>query len=357
MNGPRAVPRPPAFVTRLAQEPLILLALALALLLVTLLSLAVGAVSIRVDAILRILWELLSGNPADTREATVLLGVRLPRVLLAIVVGAGLGTAGAALQGLFRNPLADPGLIGVSGGAAVAAAATIVYGAGLTMLLPTWLGPWLLPINAFLGALIVTAIVYGIAWRQEGMDVATLLLAGIALNAITMAGLGLLVFLSNDIQLRSLNLWMLGSLAYAPWPQLLPVIPLVLLAMLGLMAHARPLNALLLGESEAFHVGFPIERVKRRLIVLSALAAGAAVALTGIIGFVGLMVPHLVRRLLGPDHRWLLPGSALLGACLLLLADLLARTIVLPAELPVGVVTSTIGGPFFLWLLFRGRRL
>ena len=357
MSEPRAVTPPPTFVSRLAQEPLILLGLALSLLVVTLLSLAVGAVPIRVEAILRILWELLGGSGADTREATVLLGVRLPRVLLAIVVGAGLGTAGAALQGLFRNPLADPGLIGVSGGAAVAAAATIVHGAALTAQLPAWLDPWLLPVNAFLGALAVTSIVYAVAWRQEGMDVATLLLSGIALNAITMAGLGLLVFLSNDIQLRSLNLWLLGSLAYAPWPQLVPVIPLVVLAMLGLMSQARPLNALLLGESEAFHIGFPIERVKRRLIVLAALAAGASVALTGIIAFVGLMVPHLVRRLLGPDHRWLLPGSALLGATLLLLADLLARTIVLPAELPVGVITSMVGGPFFLWLLFRGRRL
>lgn len=357
MSEPTVVSRPPSLAARLAQEPLLLLALALLLVVATLLSLAIGAVPIRVDAILQILWDLIGGSTADTREATVLLGVRLPRVVLAAVVGAGLGAAGAALQGLFRNPLADPGLIGVSGGAAVSAAATIVYGAGLTAMLPPWLGPWLLPINAFLGALIVTAVVYGIAWRQEGMDVATLLLAGIALNAIAMAGLGLLVFLSDDIQLRSLNLWLLGSLAYAPWQQLLPVIPLVLLAMLGLFAQARPLNALLLGESEAFHVGFPIERVKRRLIVLSALAAGAAVALTGMIGFIGLMVPHLVRRVLGPDHRWLLPGSALLGATLLLLADLVARTIVLPAELPVGVVTAMIGGPFFLWLLFKGRRL
>lgn len=323
------------------------------LLVALLLSLGLGALEIAPDRIVAILWQALLGEAGSDTESAVLLAVRLPRVALAVAVGAGLATAGAALQGLFRNPLADPQLIGISGGAAMAASGTIVLGGPLLAALPAALVPWALPTAAFLGALTVTGLIYAFSLRRGGLDLATLLLAGVALNAIAMSTLGLFTYMSDDQQLRDLNLWMLGSLAGAPWAQVLPVLPLIALAVSGIVAMARPLNALLLGEAEAFHIGFRVERVKRQLVVCAALAAGAAVALTGIIGFVGLMVPHLVRLMIGPDHRALLPVAALLGASIMLLADLVARLVVLPAELPVGVVTAFAGAPFFLWLLAR----
>ncbi|MGH6940859.1 FecCD family ABC transporter permease [Hypericibacter sp.] len=286
-------------------------------------------------------------------EQSVLIHVRLPRVVLAVLVGASLAVSGAALQGLFRNPLADPSLLGITGGATVAAAGAIIFGAPLAAALPLALAAWFLPLSAFIGAMVVTAIIYAISVRQEGMDIATLLLAGIAINAVSAAGLGLLTFLAPDGQLRDIMFWLLGSLAGTGWPQLWPVAIMILVAIGLIVRLARPLNALLLGEAEAFHVGFAIEPIKRQLVIVTALAAGAAVALTGTIGFVGLLVPHFARFLVGADHRRLLPASALLGASLLLIADLIGRLIVLPAELPIGVVTSFVGAPFFLWRLRR----
>lgn len=323
-----------------------------------LLALGIGAVPISPIQILSILAERF-GLPGfaetSTAEFAVMLSIRMPRVVLAVVVGAGLAVSGAALQGLFRNPLADPALLGVTGGAGLAAATAILFGGGLLATLPSAVAPWFLPGAAFLGALTVTALVYGVAARREGMDLGTLLLAGIALNALAGAGLGLITFVSEDRQLRDITFWMLGSLAGTAWQQLLPVAAMIGTALILLFRLARPLNAMLLGESEAFHIGFPVESMKRQLVVITALASGAAVALTGTIGFVGLLVPHLARLIVGPDHRRLLPVSALFGATLLLFADLIGRLVVLPAELPIGVVTSFVGAPFFLWLLLRGE--
>lgn len=327
----------------------VLLALLLAALL---LGLGRGAIAIPPDVLL---LGLLSGGLEDPRQELVLFAIRLPRVILGALVGAGLAMAGACLQGLFRNPLADPGLIGVTSGAGLAAAAAIVLGGLLQGLLPGVLMTLLLPLAAFAGALVVTLLVYRLARRDGRTDVATLLLAGVALNAIAGAGIGLLIFLSDDQQLRDINFWLLGTLNGATWERLLPALPFMLLPLLLLPRLGRLLNALLLGEEEARHLGFRVERGKRLAVLLTALAAGAGVALTGAIGFVGLVVPHLVRLALGPDHRLLLPASGLLGAALLLLADLLARTLVLPAELPIGILTSCVGGPFFLWLLLRRR--
>ncbi len=301
------------------------------------------------------------------REETVLLAIRLPRAVLAVLVGAALAVSGAALQGLFRNPLADPGLIGVSTGAALAAAATIVLGNSLAVALSTRFGfelpasggPSLgflaLPVAAFCGGLVSTFLVYRIATRAGQTDVATLLLAGVAMNAISAAGVGLLIFLSDDQQLRDLNFWMLGSLGGVTWTKIGTVAPFILGASIALVLFSRHLNALLLGEREAQHLGFRIEWTKRAIVLLVALATGASVAVTGVIGFIGLVVPHLVRLSLGADHKTLLPASMLLGASLLLVADLAARSIVLPAELPIGILTSCVGGPFFLWLLMRAR--
>jgi iron complex transport system permease protein len=213
----------------------------------------------------------------------------------------------------------------------------------------------LLPAAAFAGGLIAVGLVYRIASRDGRTDVATLLLAGVAINAIAAAGIGCMVFVSDDQQLRTLNFWMLGSLGGATWGKLLPALPLALVGILVLPLLARHLNALLLGEREALHLGIDVERAKRLIVVLAALATGATVALTGVIGFVGLVVPHLVRLAIGPDHRVLMPASLLLGATLALVADLGARSLVLPAELPIGILTSLVGGPFFLWLLL-GRR-
>ncbi len=335
-------------------------ALAVLLAVTVLVSVSHGAVSVSAGQVLAILareigialpWEF------GQREETVLLSIRLPRMLLGLVTGAALAVAGAVLQGLFRNPLADPALIGVSSGAALAAVATIVLGGTLAAFMPPGLRPFLLPAAAFLGGLLVTLLVYRIASRDGQVDVATMLLAGVALNAVASAGIGLMVFISTDQQLRDLNFWLLGSLGGVTWTTLLPALPLIGLPVLVLPLLWRRLNALLLGEGQAFHLGFDVERTKRVLVVLAALTAGASVALTGVIGFVGLVVPHLIRLSVGPDHRILLPGAVLLGAALMLIADLFARTVVLPAELPIGVLTAFVGGPFFLWLLLRGRRM
>ena len=287
------------------------------------------------------------------REQAVLMSIRLPRTLLGIMSGAALAVSGAALQGLFRNPLADPALIGVSTGAALAAVGAIVLGSGVSTL-PA-VNALLLPVAAFAGGLLATGLVYRIASRAGRTDVATMLLAGVAVNAIASAGIGLLVFVSTEPQLRDLSFWLLGSLGGITRAKALTAAPFILAAVAALPLLARHLNALLLGEREALHLGFHVERTKRLVVALAALATGASVALTGVIGFIGLVVPHLVRLMIGPDHRTLLPAVVLLGASLMLVADLVARTIVLPAELPIGILTSCVGGPFFLWLLVRRR--
>ena len=296
----------------------------------------------------------LAPLPAEhARDAAVLGVVRAPRVLMAALIGAGLGAAGAAMQGLFRNPLADPGLIGVSAGAALAAVAAIVLGGSLFGAAAGLVGLWLLPLAAFAGGLLATLLMARLGTVGGVASVATLLLAGVAVNALAGALTGVLVFMADDRQVRDITFWTLGSLAGARWAQLPVVLALVGVPLLLLCALARPLNALLLGEAEAFHLGVRVEAVKRLAVVLAAVAVAAGVAFTGLIGFVGLVVPHLVRLGFGADHRLVLPGAALLGAALLVLADLAARSLAAPAELPVGVVTALLGAPFFLWLLRR----
>jgi iron complex transport system permease protein len=280
----------------------------------------------------------------------VLLSIRLPRIGLAILAGAGLAVCGAALQALFRNPLADPGLLGISSGAALGAGLMIVAGP----LNPfARLGGFAVPLAAFLGALAATGAVQVCSGNRARRAPSTLLLAGIAVNALAGAGIGLLSWLADDAALRNFTFWTLGSLSAATWPLLAPVALLVVPAVALLARQAAALNALLLGEAEAGHLGIDVRRLKAQVIALSALAVGAVVAVTGIVGFVGLVAPHLVRLAIGPDHRTLLPGTALAGALLLGGADLGARTLAAPAELPIGLLTALIGGPFFLWLLRR----
>lgn len=332
------------------RRPLILVLLGGVLLLLTLLSLGIGAVKLSPAQVVAALID----PAADPRAALVMNAIRLPRLLLGALVGACLAGAGAAMQGLFRNPLADPGLIGISGGAAVAAVAAIVFGGRL----PYFAGPALVPSAAFLGSLLATGATLLLAKRfQRGLGrasgVAGLLLAGLAVTTITMAGVGFMTYLSDDRQMRDISYWTLGSMANGGWRGVSWVFPAAVIALGGLLLYARALDALALGEREAAHLGVPVARLRFILVVLAALGVGAATAFCGVIGFLGLLGPHLARLILGAGHRFMLPGAMLLGAALLMLADIGARTIMAPAELPVGLVTNLIGGSFFLWLLSR----
>ena len=334
------------------------IALGLLLVLVLWLSLALGPVSLPLGDTLRAALRLL-GLPltadASLQQAELILSqIRMPRTLLGLAVGMVLALCGVAMQGLFRNPLADPGLVGVSSGAALGAAVAIVGGAAFGGL-PEAFAPYLLSACAFVGGLLVTALVYRLGRRDGQTNVATMLLAGIALTALAGAAIGLFTYLADDATLRTLTFWNLGSLNGASYARLWPLLLATLAVALWLPRRALALNALLLGESEARHLGFDVERLKRELVFCTALGVGAAVAAAGLIGFIGLVVPHLMRLLVGPDHRLLLPASALAGASLLLLADLVARLALAPAELPIGIVTALIGAPFFLYLLVRGR--
>lgn len=341
----------------------LLLALAGIMLLISVLSLGTGAVSIAPERVMQVLWTALSGenDPALAGERLVIIGIRLPRTLLGLLVGATLAVSGALMQGLFRNPLADPGLAGVSSGAGLAAAITIVLGPSIAVSLGWGDAPppfAVLPIAAFCGSLLVTWLLYALSTRNGETRVATLLLAGVALAALTGAATGLLSFMSDDRQLRDLTFWSLGSIGGASFDKLFVVAPALLPVLIAVPFLARGLNAMSLGEAEAFHLGMPVQRIKRLTLLLVSIAVGAAVSVSGVIGFVGLVVPHLLRLLAGADHRLLLPASALLGGSLLVAADCLARVIVAPAELPIGILTAAIGAPFFLWLLLtRSREL
>lgn len=293
----------------------------------------------------------LSSAPLDDTTAAVLYAIRAPRVVAAFAVGAALAAGGAAMQSLFRNPLADPGLLGVSSGAALAAVSVIVLGEKVMHVVPPELRPWCLPVAAFLGGLVSTVVVYRIARREGVALVGTLLLAGIAINALTSAGIGMLVFIADDQQLRTLIFWTMGGFGAVTWTAILPALLVLLVSVPTLLPAAHLLDALALGEREAGHVGVDVERLKRRLVAQVALAVGAGVAISGIVGFVGLIAPHIVRLLMGPSHRTLLPAAALFGGAFLVMADVLARVLVAPAELPIGVLTALVGGPFFLWLL------
>ncbi|AHI74937.1 FecCD family ABC transporter permease [Burkholderia thailandensis] len=293
----------------------------------------------------------LASDAALRQARAVLVDIRAPRVALALLVGAGLGAAGAAMQGLFRNPLADPGLIGVSSGAALGAAALIVLGPLFAA--PVAIG--LLPVAAFAGALAVAAIVYRLAIAHGRLALPLLLLAGIAINALAGAAIGLLTYVADDAQLRSLTFWSLGSVGGAQWRTIAAVAPLALAGCALLARERHALNALQLGEAEAMHLGVPVPRVKRRVLVGAAMCVGALVSCTGAIGFIGLVAPHCVRLAAGPDQRIAMPGAALFGALLAVAADLAARTLAAPAEIPLGILTALIGAPFFLALLWKRR--
>lgn len=329
------------------------------LILVALISCGTGAVEIspaQVCAIIAKQVHLPLPVEYNTQQEAVLLAIRLPRVVLALLVGAALAVSGTALQGLFQNPLTEPGLIGVSSGATLGAVAIVVLGHQWFAPLIATLGIYALPVASFCTALAVTILVYRLSQYGGKTMVNTVLLAGIAFNALAGALTGVLIYYASDAQLRSITFWTLGSLGGATWENVSAILPFILLAIPVLLFMSKSLNAFTLGESNAAHLGINTERTKQLVIVLSTMAVGAAVSVSGIIMFVGLIVPHMLRLLSGPDHRTLLPASALLGATLLVLADVLARTVFHPAEIPIGIVTSLIGAPFFIYILLDQRK-
>lgn len=313
--------------------------LALTLALITLLATGFGALRLPVT----LLW-----NGTDDALRQIWFTIRLPRVLLALVIGGSLALAGCVMQGLFRNPLADPGLLGISSGAACAVALWVV----LPVTLPALLMLYAPMLAAFLGALAATLVIFLLS-QQRDSSLSRLLLVGIAINALCGAAVGVLSWVSNDAQLRQLSLWGMGSLGSAQWSTLLAVTSLMIPTVLIIWRLAGALNLLQLGDEEAHYLGVDVRVVQRILLLCSALLVASAVAVSGVIGFIGLVVPHLMRMWLGSDHRAVIPGSVLAGAFLLLIADTLARTAVAPAEMPVGLLTSLLGAPWFLWLIFR----
>lgn len=290
-------------------------------------------------------------SAGDEGLRQIWLTIRLPRVLLALLVGAALALSGCVMQGLFRNPLADPGLLGISGGASLMVACWLVLPVSVPVLVALY-APML---AAFIGSLAVMVVIYLLSKTAES-GLSRLLLVGIAINALCGAGVGVLSWISNDAQLRQLSQWGMGSLGQTEWLTLGVAATLILPASVVIWRVAQPLNLLQLGEEEAHYLGVNVPVLQRLLLVCSALLVATAVAISGIISFVGLVVPHLMRIWLGPDHRGLVPGSLLAGAGLLLIADTVARTAVAPAEMPVGLLTSLLGAPWFLWLIFRQRR-
>lgn len=320
--------------------------------LTALLSLQIGATDV---TLMHMLAKVLVGEVLSPLERVVLFDIRLPRLAMGTLVGAALAVSGVVMQGLFRNPLADPGIVGISAGAGLGAILAIVLGAHLPIWLTDLTGDHLTPLIAFLGGWGTILLLYRVSTRHGRTSVATMLLAGIALAALAGALSGILVFVANDQQLRDLTFWGLGSLAGANWAKVFAAGPMILLSIAAALTLGRGLNGLAMGEATAAHIGIDVQKLKSITILVVAGATGAAVAVSGGIGFVGIVVPHLLRLASGPDHRTLLLNAALLGASLLILADVIARSIIAPAELPIGIVTAVLGAPVFLWILLKRR--
>jgi iron complex transport system permease protein len=337
----------------------ILVCLGISLVAVFLFSLSIGQMFIPVNEIVVIFLKklgLFSSVETDPVHETVLLSIRLPRLVMTTLIGVALGVSGAALQGLFRNPLVEPGLIGVSTGASVAVVTVIVLGGALNLDRHSIGMSAVTSICAFGGGLLATMLVMQIGKQMGPSTIAMLILAGVAVNALCGALMGLMIFYADENQLHMFTFWTLGDLGGANWKSLLIACPLLIVGSVFLLRYTNALNAIALGESEAFHMGVDVSRVKNLIIFFSALAVGAAVSLAGAIGFVGLVVPHLIRVTFHSDNRLVMPGSAIGGPLLLIVSDMIARTIVTPAELPIGVVTALIGTPFFIFLLIRSKR-
>jgi iron complex transport system permease protein len=320
-----------------------------------LLSACVGAVQLSIEEIFNIIRHK-AGNESvivSLIHEGLFFQIRLPRTFLCVLVGASLSVSGAMMQSLFRNPIVEPGLIGTSAGSALGAALIIVLGKASFFDSLSFFGDLLMPLCAFIGGLIATMLVYYFSASLNKVNISIMILAGIAINAIANGATGFLAYIARDPQARSITFWSLGSLSGANWKIVLIVACSTVAGLLLSLRFAKPLNALQLGDSEAGYLGVHTERLKISVILINTLLVSVATSMVGIIAFVGLIVPHFLRLLKGSDNRYLMIGSALLGAIVLIVADIICRIVIAPAEMPIGIVTAFVGAPVFLWLLGR----
>ncbi len=318
---------------------------------VLLCAIAFGAVAILPSDMFAAIKHFFQGkNPANIYEG-VFIQLRLPRVLLCTITGAILSVSGVLMQGLFRNPIVEPGLVGTSAGAALGASLIFVMANKINPAIKSFAGPFLLPIAAFLGALAATYTVYSLARNTKRVSIMSLLLIGIAVNAICLSGTGFMSYIARDPQARSITFWNLGTFSGASWLQVFIVGTIATIIFILSLRYSKQLNALLLGEEEATYLGVDADKLKRRILLLNTAMVSVATAFVGVISFMGLIVPHVLRLLIGSDNKKLLPASMLLGATLLTLADMCARLVLAPAEVPIGIITSLVGAPIFIILL------
>ena len=326
-------------------------ALVILLIVMLLCAIAFGAVSIKVSDMFSAVMHFFQGKePANIYEG-VFMQIRLPRVLLCAITGAILASSGVLMQGLFRNPIVEPGLIGTSAGAAFGASVVFVLSASLSPVVKSIAGPFLVPIFAFAGGLIATFMVYSLAKNVQRISITSLLLIGIAINAVGLSGTGFMSYIARDPQARSIIFWNLGTFSGATWMQVFITGIVAAIIFIIALRYSKQLNALLLGEEEASYLGVDTEKLKRRIMIINTAMVSVATAFVGVISFMGLIVPHVIRLLIGSDNKRLLPASMLAGAILLTLADMAARLLLAPAEIPIGIITSLVGAPVFIILL------
>ncbi|TWI80392.1 iron complex transport system permease protein [Lacibacter cauensis] len=325
--------------------------LILLLVVVLICSIAFGAVSILPSEMASAIQHFLNGKGPQGIYESVFLQLRLPRVLLCAITGAVLAVSGVLMQGLFRNPIVEPGLVGTSAGAAFGASLVFVLGVNMSPAIKAMTGPLLVPLFAFAGALLATWIVYALSKHTKHVSIVSLLLVGIAVNAIGLSGTGFMSYIARDPQARSITFWNLGTFSGASWLQVVIVATVAAIIFFIALRYTKELNALLLGEEEAGYLGVDADKLKRRIMLLNTAMVAVVTAFVGVISFMGLIVPHILRLLIGSDNKKLLPASMLLGAALLCLADVLARLLLAPAEIPIGIITSFVGAPVFILLL------
>ena len=318
------------------------------------LGVSIGPALVDFTALGTSLASIWGGSDAADFNLTIINNIRIPRAILAVLIGCALAISGASLQGICRNPLADPGLLGISSGAAAAAVTGIVFMTQWTV--PDVIRPYLLPLLAFAGAALTAFTINRMAQVNGQLHIVTLLLAGIALNALFAAIIGMMSYVADDQSLRLITYWLMGSLGAATWQNIAIITPILGVAIWGIFRRRHELNLLLLGEANAKFMGVRVERIKKELLWLNALAVGVAVSVSGIIGFIGLVVPHILRITLGSDYRHLLLHAMLLGGSVMLLADLVSRMVAAPAEVPIGVITSILGAPVFILLLIKQKK-
>jgi iron complex transport system permease protein len=319
--------------------------------LIMLASIQWGAVSITNKQMADAIQDFFQGKTPSSIYEGVFLQIRLPRVLLCLFSGAILSVSGVFMQGLFRNPLVEPGIIGTSAGAAFGASIVFVLAAYLSIEWKSLVGPLLVPLFAFMGAILATYLVYTVSKSQQKTNVLSILLVGLAINAMGLSGMGFMTYIARDPQARSINFWNLGTFSGANWHQVLIVLILLIIVIFSIFKFIKPLNALLLGEEEALHLGIDIKQFRRKILMINTIMVAIITSFVGVIGFVGLIVPHIVRQFVGSDHKKLLPAAMIIGAAVLLLADLLARLLLAPSEIPIGIITSLVGAPIFIFLL------